>query len=563
MGPWPVSSMGPWPVGRQTRARGPCYKLARMARGSPNQRFQSDVPVQRHDLALPALCPLLLGWAALVLSPQTAPADGPRFAEGEVQGVVDAPAIDEVSGLAASRNNPDVLWVHNDSGDRAQVYAVNTRGEYLGTFPLAGARAYDYEDIAVGPGPVPGVSYIYVGDIGDNFAIRGGDVVVYRLPEPVVYAERGDQSRTLAAVDALWLRYPDGPHDAETLLSDPRSGDLYIITKREKYNRIYRAEAPGPGDRQIELEMMGTMAWTGSRLLGLPLFGAVAGDVSPDGREILRKRYRTATLYRRRPEDELSRALVRPAKGIPIPCDAEQQGEAIAFDAHGQGYFTLGEGSGSSLVYYRRLSDDGPPTPITLVAAGAAWERLAVESDPGTSWLAPDFPAAPLDLPEALEGNPGPVDPAPTRYFRRQFHVEDAGAVERLTLKLYCGSGGAAVYLNGREIARVRLGAGAGRQDPAEECPPGLRDTWLTLPIEGRITAGALVTGANTLSLEVHDPPGRLAHVPFDLRLLAAPLPAGYDRATLATVGALAAAAVVGLAWWWRRRRRGRRLAGQ
>ena len=500
--------------------------------------------MHRDDTSAPLLRLLVLGWVPLVFCPAASPADGPRFAEGEVRGTIAAPQIDEVSGLAASRNNPDVLWVHNDSGDRAQIYAVSTRGEYLGTFPLAGARAFDYEDVAIGPGPTPGVSYLYIGDVGDNFAIRGGTAVIYRVPEPVVYTDRGDQSRTLAAVDALRLRYPEGPHDAETLLCDPLSGDLYVITKREAYNRIYRAEAPGPGDREVPLEMMGTMAWTGSRFLGFPIYGAVGGDVSPDGREILKKRYHTASLFRRRPEEELSRALARPARGIPVPCDPEQQGEAIGFDARGQGYFTLGEGPRPALMYHRRLSDDGPAAPIWLVEAGAAWERLAGTSE-GRS--------------KKAGTSPGPPAQGPTRRFRMQFHLDDAAAVERLTLKLYCGDGGAAVWLNGAEIARVRLQPDAGPGDHATECPAELRDTWLTLPIEDRIAAETLVAGVNTLAAEVHDPPGRITHVPFDLQLLATPARSASRLATSAVLGSLgAAAALFGLygLWRWRRSRR-------
>ncbi len=34
-------------------------------------------------------------------------------------------SLGEVSGLSHSRTNPDVFWVHNDSGDQPRVYAVS------------------------------------------------------------------------------------------------------------------------------------------------------------------------------------------------------------------------------------------------------------------------------------------------------------------------------------------------------------------------------------------------------------------------------------------------------
>jgi hypothetical protein len=519
--------------------------------------------VYLHNVAFSLLRLFLLGWASLVFVPCAAPADGPHFAEGEVLGEVKEPHIDEVSGVAASRNNPRVLWIHNDSGDRAQIYAINTRGDYLGAFRLGGARAFDYEDIAIGPGPVPGVSYLYVGDIGDNHAIRAGEVVVYRVAEPVVYADRGDQSRTLTGVDALRLRYPDGPRDAETLLCDPLTGSLYVISKREKFNRIYRAKAPGAGDQEIGLEMMGTMAWTGSEFLGLPLFGAVAGDVSPDGREILRKRYHTATLYSRRPDEELSRALVRPAKGIPVPCDPEQQGEAIAFDAHGRGYFSMGEGSSPSLIYYQRLSDDGPPAPLTLVPAGADWEPVAAAAEARAARPAPELPIASGDVAEAPIDEPGPVGSPPTGSFRRQFQVEDAGDLERLTLKLCWAGGAAAVYLNGRQIARVGPEYADGPENPGIAYPPEVRDTWFTLPLEQRTVTETLVSGVNSLSVEILDPPGNAAPLPFDLQLLATPARGSHQPVMAAILAGLGiVVAVVVLIWCRRHRRRARRLAG-
>ena len=179
------------------------------------------------------------------------------FLDGVVVGTLDANPIAEASGLVASQRNADVLWTHNDSGDSPRIFALNTQGEFLGSFSLAGATALDYEDIAIGPGPQQGISYLYVGDIGDNFAIRSAGIQAYRVAEPTVSSTGGDQSTALNGVDTITLVYPDGPRDAETLLVDPISGDLYVVTKRDPQNHVYRAAVPGVGSQTITLELIG------------------------------------------------------------------------------------------------------------------------------------------------------------------------------------------------------------------------------------------------------------------------------------------------------------------
>src|SRR6185503_14763457 len=79
--------------------------------------------------------------------------------------------LDEISGMSQSRGNPNIFWVHNDSGDQARVYAVNRKGVLVGTYLLDGASAVDWEDMAMGPAP-GGRSYLYLADIGDNSARR-------------------------------------------------------------------------------------------------------------------------------------------------------------------------------------------------------------------------------------------------------------------------------------------------------------------------------------------------------------------------------------------------------
>ena len=49
---------------------------------------------------------------------------------------------------------------------------------------------------------------------------------------------------TLSDVETFTLQYPDGPRDAETLMVDPLSGDIYIVSKRDTVLHIYRAAYP-------------------------------------------------------------------------------------------------------------------------------------------------------------------------------------------------------------------------------------------------------------------------------------------------------------------------------
>jgi hypothetical protein len=122
-------------------------------------------------------------------------------------GQVGSKALTETSGVAASRDNPGVLWAHNDSGDTARVFAMTTSGQHLGWFTLGGAAAIDWEDMPIGPGPQAGRSYLYLADIGDNNHARPS-IVVYRVPEPSVNVQQppGD-GQVLANVEAIGLQY--------------------------------------------------------------------------------------------------------------------------------------------------------------------------------------------------------------------------------------------------------------------------------------------------------------------------------------------------------------------
>ena len=135
-------------------------------------------------------------------------ADCPKFLAGHKVGTVQSAVIKGASGLAASRKNPGVLWIHNDYGP-ACVYAMTPEGKHLGVYNFAGAKNLNWEDIAIGPGPEPNVDYIYAGEIGDNDS-RCKSIKIYRVPEPKVDANQAPANVTLTNVRQLSWFIPMG-----------------------------------------------------------------------------------------------------------------------------------------------------------------------------------------------------------------------------------------------------------------------------------------------------------------------------------------------------------------
>lgn len=259
------------------------------------------------------------------------------------------PALREISGIAASRATPGLWWVHNDSGDTARVFAIDDNGAVHATLTLAGATAVDYEDIAVGEGPVAGTTYLYVADIGDNAASRP-EVVVYRMVEPTVSAT-GSTTGSIAAVDTLHLRYPDGAHDAEALAIDPLSHSIVIITKSLGGG----AQAAYRVPTSIAAGSTTTMSSVATITTDAGLVGAITGaDLSRDGLQLAIRTYGGVRIVGRNADLPLDRFLAGGVGSVscPAPGPPEVQGEAIGFRVDGRGFVTVSEGTGVALHRY-------------------------------------------------------------------------------------------------------------------------------------------------------------------------------------------------------------------
>lgn len=262
-----------------------------------------------------------------------------HFLAGRQVGSLKSSVLNEASGLAASRKNPDVLWVHNDAGDTARVFAMSTSGAELGTYNFGGVGARDFEDIAIGPGPGDGVDYLYVGDIGDNTAGRS-DIKVYRVVEPAVDANQSPVEKTLSGVETIRLQYPDGPRDAETLMVDPVNRDIYIVSKREMPSKVYRAAYPQSTSKTMIMKLVATLPWG----------GAVGGDISPAGDMVIIRGYFYASIWLRPKGKDLWDSFL--GSECPVPVVPEPQGEAVCFAADGAGYYTVSERLYEPIYYF-------------------------------------------------------------------------------------------------------------------------------------------------------------------------------------------------------------------
>ncbi len=247
-------------------------------------------------------------------------------------------AIDEASGLVASRVHPGVYYVHNDSGDSPRFFAIDHAGQDLGQFNVVDAKAVDWEDLALGP--CDGGHCLFLGDFGDNGESRT-DYVIYRLPEPDMIAP-GEQDLTSEAIP---FEYPDGSHNAEALLADPTTGQLFIVTKVSTgASGVYRF----PKDLDPSQTAILTKVGTVKPPQGVALI--TGGDAHLAG--VLLRTY-TNVFYYRLSGGDIAAALATEA--CSLPKGFEVQGETVAWTADALSFFTVSEGK-SAPVYQTACS---------------------------------------------------------------------------------------------------------------------------------------------------------------------------------------------------------------
>jgi hypothetical protein len=227
------------------------------------------------------------------------------------------PDVPEASGLAASRRYSQLLWTHNDSGNDAVLFAIDTSGVARGRVRVP-SRLRDWEDISAAP-CISG-DCLYIGDIGDNsLARRNIQILVIPEPDPT--------DAQTARPDTYTVTYADGPHNAEAMFIV--GGRLFIVT-RDRVGGLYASATPLGGNHTVMLQ----------RLSELGLVEVTDAEASPDAAAVAVRTSEEVVLYQ---TADLVRGEITPRARIPIDGLREPQGEAVAPGENGMLYLA-GEG---------------------------------------------------------------------------------------------------------------------------------------------------------------------------------------------------------------------------
>lgn len=240
--------------------------------------------------------------------------------------------VRESSGLAASRRYPGLLWTHNDAGNPAILFATDRTGRSIARVSVQGAPNVDWEDMAAGPGDT-----LWIGDIGDNALVRS-DLAVYRLDEPTLNPGATGQQLNVSAT-RFPFSYPDGFHDAETLLVHPTTGHVYVVTKANNgTSGVYRFPMPLTPGIPVTLLRTATLVFASSLSLGRR---ATGGDISVDGSKVVIRTYLLAYEWSIGGGQSVENAFLGIPRTYPL---LYSQGEAICYGPQGFDLFFTAEG---------------------------------------------------------------------------------------------------------------------------------------------------------------------------------------------------------------------------
>ena len=207
---------------------------------------------------------LIVAFSGCARSPWTVPP----------QGKIAFSRITEPSGLVVSQRYEDVMWIHNDSKNAPEIFAINGNGKLIETYLVPEAENHDWEDIAIDRN-----GNLYLLDNASRTDPENRNII-YVVKEPNPFEEE-----KIGTTRKIQVRFPDGGYDCETLFIWEDS--LYFVTKPwdGSLPRVYRHDG---------LDKGGTAYFIGTIPVSAMITG---GDISQDGQRIVLSSYRALVIF--------------------------------------------------------------------------------------------------------------------------------------------------------------------------------------------------------------------------------------------------------------------------
>ena len=138
--------------------------------------------------------------------------------------------LTELSGMAQCESTPGLIYAINDKGNEAKLYTVDEAAKMQTIYPFLEDKNKDWEDLACGKCIDSPSECVYIGDIGSNNGTRK-KLTVYMVPVPILLQETKKGPSVVRT--KIKLKYPNGSHNAETLLAHPKKAMLLVVTKEK------------------------------------------------------------------------------------------------------------------------------------------------------------------------------------------------------------------------------------------------------------------------------------------------------------------------------------------
>lgn len=242
-----------------------------------------------------------------------------------------------VSGLVAVPGRQGAWFAVTDRYHSGDLLVLYVDGSHT-SIPVTDLSARNLEALAAGPCEA-GLSgtCLYLADIGDNDRSRDSILLTsVPVPDPALAPP--------ALQGTTWeYTYPDGPHDAETLVV-AQDGRIIVVTKAAADDPGHRVYVGAPGGGQLELRHTFDPPAPQRPLQSL-LVGTVVTDAAWDGSRMLVLTYDQVLEYTApSPDADPADFPTWPVRELPHPRLVQTEGIADGDD--GCGYVVVSEGRG-------------------------------------------------------------------------------------------------------------------------------------------------------------------------------------------------------------------------